>query len=571
MKEKISLLLQEALFQCVGEEGIPLLERPKNPDHGDYAYSGGLALARARKEDPRALAKKIIENLPSSPYVESAEVAGPGYVNIHLSAAAHAEAVREVLKEQKRFGHKPPTGKKVLAEFVSANPTGPLHIGHGRGAALGATVVNLLQTQGFSVEKEYYLNDAGRQIQILAFSTWLRIMEAKGFLKGLPDGVYKGDYVREMAHAYLAKDPASWLPPPQTLLQAISAEVLEEKKEAHLDALVAAAKDFLGPRFALLVEHCIEAQTQSIRLDLERFRVTFDHWVSERRLYGEGAVKKAVLRLQEKGHVFEADGALWFRATAFGDEKDRVLVRHGGEPTYFAADLAYHLQKYERGFDVLLNFWGADHHGYAPRLKGGLTALGLDAQKLEILFVQFVSLFRGKERVSMSTREGEFTPLSSLVEEVGVDAARFFYCLRKADHPLDFDLDLARARRLENPVFYVQYAHARIESIFSKWGEDKEALRKKEIFLPFGEVEKTLTSKIIEYPETLEAAAKERAPHLLVQYLISFARAFHSAYDTIPVLTSGEATLPRLMLFEAVRQVIENGLAILGVDAPKEM
>jgi arginyl-tRNA synthetase len=461
-------------------------------------------------------------------------------------------------------------GRKVQVEFVSANPTGPLHVGHGRGAAYGASLASLLEAAGFAVTREYYVNDAGRQMDILVLSTWLRYVEIAGARLEFPANAYQGDYVRDMARQIFEAHGKRYLHPVESMMR--DAPPAQSDPEARLDYLIASAKRVLGPDYDYVHDFVLAEQLGDCRKDLQEFGVTFDSWFSEKSLFDSGLVVRAVEQLQASGHVYRKDGARWFRSTVFGDEKDRVVQRDNGQFTYFASDIAYHLNKFQRGFDLLVNVWGADHHGYIARVKGALQALRLDPAQLTIALVQFAVLYRDGKKVSMSTRAGEFVTLRELRSEVGNDAARFFYVLRKSDQHLDFDLDLAKSQSNDNPVYYIQYAHARVCSVLEQWGGDASTLVNADPGPLVGEQELEILQKLLDYPETIESAARDLAPHQLAFYLKELAAAFHSYYNSTRVLVDDESIrLARLALANAVRQVLANGLAILGVSAPEKM
>ena len=469
-KSHLISLLEQALRQ-VAAETMPLIEldRPKQASHGDFACNVAMQLSKAMKRNPRELAQAVIAALPASDLLEKAEIAGPGFINLFLKPAAWQGLATRVLERGAAYGGGDlGRGEKVQIEFVSANPTGPLHVGHGRGAAFGASLANVLKLAGYDVQREYYVNDAGRQMDILALSTWLRYLELCGEFVAFPGNAYQGDYVKTMAEGIFALH--------QTRYQRAAAEVAAgvpdagADPEGHLDGLIGNARRLLGPDYAYIHGYALEEQLGDTRNDLTEFGVTFDSWFSEKTLHESGLIDRAVERMRQHGHIYEQDGALWFRSTAFGDEKDRVVRRDNGIYTYFAADIAYHLDKFERGFSRLLDVWGADHHGYIPRVKGALTAAGLDADRLTIALVQFAVLYRNGQKASMSTRSGQYVTLRELRAEVGNDAARFFYVLRKSEQHLDFDLDLAKSRSNDNPVYYIQYAHARICSVLNAWG-----------------------------------------------------------------------------------------------------
>lgn len=538
--------------------------------HGDFASNVALLLGKRLSRPPRDVARDLVAELALSPWVEKVEVAGAGFVNFFLSAAAKHRAIAEILERKAAYGRAAPTGLRIQVEFVSANPTGPLHVGHGRGAAYGASLANVLAAAGHTVEREFYVNDAGRQMDILALSTWLRYLELAGIAVPFPPNAYQGDYVREMARAIRDLHGDRFVHEPWHVLD--GAPSVEEDAEAHLDALIHNAKRLLGEDYAYVHDFALTEQLGDMRNDLDEFGVVFDNWFSERTLFESGLVARAIARLEQAGYVYRQDGALWFRSTRFGDEKDRVVQRDNGQYTYFASDIAYHLNKYERGFDRIIDVWGADHHGYIARVKGAVQALGLPADRLTIALVQFAVLYRGKQKISMSTRAGEFVTLRALREEVGNDAARFFYVLRKSDQHLDFDLELAKSHTSDNPVYYVQYAHARCASVLAKWGGNIAGLAEVDLSPLANEGEMALLLRLSAYPETVAIAARELAPHHIAYYLRELAGEFHAYYNATQILVEDEATrLARLALVAAVRQVIANGLELLGVSAPDKM
>jgi arginyl-tRNA synthetase len=548
-----------------------VLEKPRQAQHGDYACNLALQLARRLRRKPREVAEKLIAALPASPCLERAEAAGAGFINFFLSLDYKRSVVGRVLHADAAYGRcMLGRGKKVQVEFVSANPTGPLHVGHGRGAAYGASLANALAAAGFDVSREYYVNDAGRQMDILALSTWLRYLELAGVDVPFPANAYQGGYVRAMARRIHEAHGGRYV---RSAAQVTAgAPSAEEDAEARLDALIANAKALLGSDYDYIHGYALNEQLADCRSDLAEFGVHFDHWFSERSLYDAGMVERAVAQLEARGHVYVQDGAKWFRSTGFGDEKDRVVQRENGQYTYFASDIAYHLNKFERGLDLVIDVWGADHHGYVARVKGALEALGLDSARLTVALVQFAVLYRHGQKVSMSTRAGEFVTLRELREEVGNDAARFFYVLRKSDQHLDFDLDLAKSRSNENPVYYIQYAHARVCSVHEQWGGDASGLSGADC-APLGSAHETaLLARLIEYPEVVENAARELSPHLVAFYLKELAGEFHSYYNATRILVD-EAPVQRarLALITAVRVVLRNGLALLGVSAPEKM
>ncbi|WP_074797068.1 arginine--tRNA ligase [Nitrosospira briensis] len=546
--------------------------RPRQASHGDYACNLAMQLAKPLRRNPREIAALFVHALSASPYLEKIEIAGAGFINLFLKTSAKQQFPRHVLEHGELFGHvNIGAGKKIQVEFVSANPTGPLHVGHGRGAAFGASLANVLAAAGYSVAREYYVNDAGRQMDILALSTWLRYLELNGVTSRFPGNAYQGEYVRDMARLIYKAHGGRYVHEPDLLFDGLAGET-GDNTEAELDGLIANAKKLLGQDYAYIHNFVLTEQLGDCGNDLMEFGVVFDTWFSEQSLFASGAVAHAVELLEQGDHLYEQDGATWFRSTDFGDEKDRVVQRENGQFTYFASDIAYHLNKFERGFERVIDVWGADHHGYIPRVKGAMKALALDPAKLEIALVQFAVLYRNGKKAPMSTRSGEFVTLRELRKEVGNDAARFFYVLRKSDQHLDFDLDLAKSQSNENPVYYVQYAHARVCSVLEQWGEDAAVLITADMSPLASTVELSLLQKLIDYPEIVEAAAKELSPHLIAFYLRELAGEFHSYYNATRFLVPEvPLRLARLGLVAAVRQVLSNGLKLLGVTAPAKM
>ncbi|HJP69041.1 MAG TPA: arginine--tRNA ligase [Sphingomicrobium sp.] len=573
LRSHLADLLHAALREVAPDcAAVPIvLERPKSQQHGDYASSLALQLAKPMKRNPREIALALVAALPASAFLQKAEVAGAGFVNLHLKPVAKQRVVLDALTGKRTFGRGiAGRGRKMQLEFVSANPTGPLHVGHGRGAAYGASLANLLEAAGYSVAREYYVNDAGRQMDILAVSVWLRYLELEGISLAFPPNAYQGDYVRDMAARLGGGGKASWLRSAAQVLDGVPTAGADP--EGNLDALIANAKRLLGGDYLRLHDFALAEQLADCRNDLMEFGVTFDSWFSERSLFDSGLVEGTVAKLETSGHVYLKDGAKWFRSTAFGDEKDRVMQRDNGQYTYFASDIAYHLNKFDRGFDTLINVWGADHHGYIARVKGALQALGIDPERLTIALVQFAVLYRNGKKASMSTRAGEFVTLRELRNEVGNDAARFFYVLRKSDQHLDFDLDLAKSQSNDNPVYYIQYAHARVCSVLEQWGGNPAELVNADLSALVEAQELLIMQKLLDYPEQIEGAARELAPHLLAFYLKELAGEFHSYYNSTRLLVEDIRLLSaRLALIAAIRQVLRNGLEILGVSAPNKM
>ena len=571
VRQHLTGLLRAALASVAPGQAYAeiILERPKQASHGDFASNLAMQLARELKTNPRQIAERLMHELPSSPFVAKVEIAGAGFINFTLTAAARTTVVAAVLAAGPGFGRGAASGTRLQVEFVSANPTGPLHVGHGRGAAYGASLASLLAFAGHDVSREYYVNDAGRQMDILAVSTWLRYLELFDEPVPFPPNAYQGGYVREMAEQVKQAHGDRYVHPAEAVLACLPDT---EDVDARLDALILAGKDLLGEDWAYIHSHVLNEQLTDCRADLEEFGVHFDAWFSERSLYDTGMVARAVAALEKSGHIYVQDGAKWFQSTAFGDEKDRVVQRDNGLYTYFASDIAYHLNKFERGFDKVIDVWGADHHGYIPRVKGALSASGADAGRLDVTLVQFVSLFRDGNKVSMSTRSGDYVTLRQLREEVGNDACRFFYMLRKSDQALDFDLDLAKSESNDNPVYYVQYAHARICSVLAQWDGDQSLLARADPAPLLHERETALCARLAEFPELIQQASRDYAPHALAFYLKDLAGDFHSWYNAERVLVDDEATRhARLALALATRQVLQNGLSLLGVSQPVSM
>lgn len=573
LKEQITALFTRALadlFPDVAPVAVTL-DRPKSADHGDYACSVAMQLARSLKRSPRDIAQSMVAALPTSPLVERVEIAGAGFINVFLGAATKQSVIAAVLDQADGFGRVGyGASQRVQVEFVSANPTGPLHVGHGRGAAYGASLANLLDAAGFAVQREYYVNDAGRQMDILALSTWLRYLELQHIAIAFPPNAYQGDYVREMAANIAAAHGKRYVRAGDAVTSGL--EQLGDDAEARLDMLIDNAKHLLGDDYAYLHGFVLNEQLGDCRNDLNEFGVTFDNWFSERALFANGDVERVLERLDRGGHLYEQDGATWFRSSNFGDEKDRVVRRENGQFTYFASDIAYHLNKFERGFDLVINVWGADHHGYIPRVKGALSACGVEPDRLTVALVQFAVLYRDGKKASMSTRAGDFVTLRELRQEVGNDAARFFYVLRKSDQHLDFDLDLAKSQSNENPVYYIQYAHARICSVLDEWGGEAAQLRTAPLSRLDSALESGVLRQLIDFPQVVEDAARDLAPHMVAFYLKDLAAAFHSYYNSVRFLVEDtQLRDARLALIFAIRQVLRNGLNVLGVSAPDKM
>jgi len=585
LKQELEQLLLAALTRLAGSvlpqmppADAVVVERTRDAQHGDFASNVALRLAKAARRNPRELASAIVAALPESPLLERAEVAGAGFINFRLAPQAYARELAAIHTRAAAYGESSlGGGERVLVEFVSANPTGPLHVGHGRQAAYGATLANILTAAGFTVAREYYINDAGRQMDILAVSAWVRYLELAGEPLPFPENGYRGDYVRSLAEELRTAFGAALRRPAAAVLAGLPADAPAGDKESYIDALIARARELIGTQgFGAVLELSLARMLGDVREDLAEFGVRFDVWTSEREFTESGAIDHALAVLERAGHLYREAGALWFRATAFGDEKDRVVVRENGQKTYFASDIAYHLAKRERGFARLIDVLGADHHGYVARVRAGLIAMGQPGECLEAPLIQFVSLYRGTEKVPMGKREAQYVTLRQLRGEVGNDACRFFYLMRSHDQPLDFDLELAKARTNENPVYYIQYAHARVASVMKQL-----AARGLSFDCAMGLAaaaklesshEQAMLHALTRYPEVIEQAAVNRAPHALVHYLRELANVFHTYYNAEQfIVEDGPLRNARLALVLGVQQVVRNGLTLLGVSAPESM
>ena len=586
MKEHIEELLIQALLHLIRDgvlsadcDIVPQLERTRSPEHGEFASNLAMVLAKRTGMAPRELAEIILGKLPRSRQLNHAEIAGPGFINFYMNQVALTTVVKDILYHGDSYGHVPPDSMpEVTVEFVSANPTGPLHVGHGRGAAYGASLASILQASGYQVQREYYVNDNGRQMDILAVSVWLRYLELCGEQIRFPQNGYRGDYIYDIAREVRNEVGDKWRFKGREVTDGLAPDEGDGgNRETHIDAVIDRARVLLGHAgYLVFFETSVDSILTDIQKDLSGFGVDFDHWFSEKELEDSGAITRAVERLEENGHLYIKDGATWFRASALGDEKDRVIIRENGRTTYFASDIAYFLNKMERGFEKALYIFGADHHGYIARLRAAAQGLGEDPDRLEILLVQFAVLFRDGEKVSMSTRSGQFITLRELREEVGSDAARFFYIMRSHEQHLDFDLDLAKSRTNENPVYYIQYAHARICSVFRNLEQMDEthnqAIGEAALNLLTEPNEVLLLRALSRYPEVIEASARLRAPHQLAHYLQALATEFHAYYNSQQFLVDDENIRNvRLNLILATSIVLANGLALLGISAPDTM
>lgn len=586
MKQKLTELITQAVETLkangVLDQSIQpsiTIDRCRDANHGDYASNLALILAKPAQLSPRKLAEQLIGAIPQDVSIVKIELAGPGFINFFIDPFAQHQIIPRIHSERAEFGlSRVGAGKKIQVEFVSANPTGPLHVGHGRGAAYGSALANLLAAAGFSVHREYYVNDAGRQMDILATSIWLRYLEECGEVVVFPSNGYRGDYVREIALDIHQSAHNEYRRHASLVLEDIPADEPQGgDKEAHIDALIARAKTLLGESlYRDFFQIGLNNILKDIEEDLHEFGVDYQQWFSERQLIDTGAVEKALARLRAGGHLYEQNGAIWFASSQLGDEKDRVVVRENGQYTYFASDIAYHMNKLDRGFEQIIDIWGADHHGYIPRVKAAIKALGADDARLNVLLVQFATLWRGDEKVSMSTRSGEFVTLRQLRNEVGKDAARFFYVMRRSEQHMDFDLKLATSKTNENPVFYVQYAYARVCSVLrqldDKGWERNVSLGMESLSLLTEAHELSLITCMARYPEILERAALQYEPHQLTSYLRELAHEFHTYYNAHQFLVDDAALRnARLNLICSAKQVLANGLSLLNITTPESM
>lgn len=554
VRDRLKSMLAEAVEPILKARDIQAeinieLSIPRIADHGDYSSNIAMGLTRILKRSPKEIASQIIANLDDSGQIlRDVQIAGPGFINFFIKPAAWHGIIREILADPAGYGRATEAEpRRVQVEFVSANPTGPLHIGHGRGAAIGDVLANILQARGCRVQREYYINDAGNQMETLGRSLYYRYQQELGEEIEFPENHYRGEYMRELAREFLREEGERFLKSP-----------LEEVLPCFTDF---AATSILN----------------GIKEDLDLFGVHYDRWFSERELHDRDTVRKTIEFLRKRGYIYDEEGAVWFRSTSFGDEKDRVVIRANGASTYFAADLAYHLDKFERDFDLVIDIWGADHHGYVDRMKAGVQALGRGKDDLRVVLVQLVNLLRGGVPVAMTTRGGEFETLRNVMDEVGKDATRFIFLTRRTDSPLDFDLEVAKAQSNDNPVFYVQYAHARLCSIFEVAKErgvqfDMSAIRDENLDLLQVQQELELMKMLGEYPEMLADCAKSLEPHYIPYYLHQLVALFHSYYHDNRILGDDQAlTQARLCLASAIKEVIGNALQLLGVSAPQKM
>ena len=582
MKKQLQELINQSL-QTLKSEGLEItiqkddikIEYSRDASHGDFATNIAMVLAKTLNCNPRELANKITKNIPKIDLVKNVEIAGPGFINFFLSQNSYQSVVLDILKRGDLYGNSEiGENKPTLVEFVSANPTGPLHIGHGRGAACGAAICNLLRKTGFDVYCEYYVNDSGRQVNILTVSVWLRYLQQFEEKIIFPDNAYQGNYITDIAVNLKKKYGDEFIAPNADILNIINTK---EDEDTKIDKLINHCNSVLGEKkYLTIFEISLASIQSSIEEDLCNFGIEFNNWFSEYSLIKKNMVKKCISKLDKNSWVYEKNGAKWFRSSKLGDEKDRVLVKENGQTTYFASDIAYHMSKFERGYKKIINIWGADHHGYIARIMASVKALDYPPEAIKILLVQFAALFRGKEKLQMSTRSGEFITLKELVKEVGKDAARFFYIQRKNEQHLDFDLELAKSESNDNPVYYIQYAHARICSVFRQMNEKGYSFIKSEKLSDLSMLsdphEIKLLTSLAKYPDVIENSAISFEPHQLAYYLKELANDFHTYYNASKFLVDDNLIRnARLSLIFSTRQVIKDGLSLLGVSSPEEM
>ena len=581
MKEKIKESLRSIIIDLYGssesihDEFEISIQDNKENQYGDLASNVALVLAKPLKRNPKEIAEEIKGKFITDKEIVKVDVAGPGFINFFLSKESHGAILRDISIQKDKFGKFESNNKKVLIEYVSSNPTGPLHVGHGRGAVFGSVLSRLLKEAGFQVDEEYYVNDFGRQMNILSVSLWIRYAQIfDKNIKMLNNG-YQGDYLIAIAQ-HLKKLRSDELFYDDDEIKSLL-EYENEEAEKHTDEVIDSIKSKLNDEFSYVRDFALREILELIKEDLLEFGVDHNKWFSESSLYESEShdlskVDQSIDELSSKGFVYEKEGAIWFKSSELGDDKDRVLKRGNGEFTYFASDVAYHLDKYDRGYDRIINIWGSDHHGYLPRVKAAMEASEKNVEKLEVVFIQFANLIRAGKKVTMSTRSGEFITLKELIEEVTSEAARFFYINRKADQHLDFDLDLAKEQSKDNPLYYIQYAHARICSVLRKSKAQKEELTTSEIRLLDSNKEIEIQKILKQYPPLIERAALASEPHLICYYLKDLASIFHSYYNTEKFIVEDQKLMnSRLFLLSGVKQVIYNGLTVLGINAPHEM
>ena len=576
IKKTLSQILEDLYSQIEPEvKNLKIsIQDNKEKEHGDLATNIAMVLAKPLKKNPKEIAEEIKQNFVLDEKIIKIEVAGPGFLNFFLSKDSHGEILEQIQKENKDFGKSGSKQSKVLIEYVSSNPTGPLHVGHGRGAVFGSVLSSLLEEAGFEVDQEYYVNDFGRQMNILATSVWIRYCQLfSSEIKMMQQG-YQGDYLIPVAKKLKDEKSDSLFKIEESLIQKLNSE---DQDDEFTDQLVESLRVILKEEFQYIREFALSEILHLIKADLEQCGVHHNAWFSESSLYGndgstDSKVDVSIEELKSRGFIYEEGGAIWFKSSSLGDDKDRVLRRGNGEYTYFASDVAYHLDKYDRGYDRVINVWGSDHHGYLPRVRAAMDACDRDINKLEVIFIQFANLVKGGKKVSMSTRSGDFITLNELMNEVTTEAARFFYINRKADQHLEFDLDLAKEQSKDNPLYYIQYAHARICSVLRKAENEFEDFDSVELALLGSEKEIEILKLLRQYPQLIERSAKAGEPHLLCYFLRDLSGVFHSYYNSEKFLIEDkELMTSRLFLLKGVKQVIANGLRVLGIKAPEEM
>ena len=581
MIEKIQSNLVRILEDLYGDSHLNIdelkinLQENNDKKHGDLASNIALILAKPLKKNPQEIANSIRDSFITDEEITKVEVAGPGFINFFLSTKTHSEVLNEISAKKELFGKSETKNQNVLIEYVSSNPTGPLHVGHGRGAAFGSVLGALLKEAGFKVDEEYYVNDFGRQMNILAASLWLRYAQLFNESITMIENGYQGEYLISIAEKLKEDHSDKFYRNYDSIVELLKTEIQDD--EIFTDSVVVAIQSALENDFNFLRDFALQAILELIKRDLLDFGVEHNFWFSESSLYDikenqASQVDLAIEDLKSRGFVYEKEDALWFKSSEFGDDKDRVLKRGNGEYTYFASDVAYHSKKYDRGYDRVINIWGSDHHGYTPRVQAAMEATNRDPEKLEIVYIQFANLLRAGKKVTMSTRSGEFITLRELMDEVTTEAARFFYINRKADQHLDFDLDLAKDQSKDNPLYYIQYAHARICSVLKKSNAQIMDLEHADLTLLDTEKEIEIQKTLNQYPALIERAAKSSEPHLLCYYLKDLSGLFHSYYNSEKFIIEDKKLMAsRLFLLKGVKQVLANGLSILGIKAPEEM
>tara|TARA_B100000953_G_scaffold26157_2_gene21221 strand:+ start:9051 stop:10814 length:1764 start_codon:yes stop_codon:yes gene_type:complete len=587
MKELLVKLLNNALKNLEKIENIDLakikveIKKNKQKDHGDYSTNLAMIIAKKLSKPPLEVAELLVKETIKEKSIQQIKIAEPGFINFFIQEDSYLEILKKINKEKENFGKiKPGSKEKILIEYVSSNPTGPLHVGHGRGAAFGSVLSNILRARGFCVDEEYYVNDRGRQTEILALSVWVRYVQIFENQIPFPKGCYQGNYIYEIAkevhdlygEKYILKN---------NLLIELSQALTDKNQEEDLDLLINLIRAKLKKKFLELSEFSLKFILEGIKEDLNCFGVKQNLWFKETSLFSKtrkdpSLMDKSMSKLEEGGFIYEKEGASWFRSSDFKDDKDRVVRRGNSQTTYFASDIAYHLNKYQRGYKKIINIWGADHHGYLPRVSAAIKALGEDVKKLDVVFIQFANLLREGEKISMSTRGGEFVTLKELMEEVTPEAARFFFINRKGEQHLDFDLDLAKKQNQENPLYYIQYAHARICSLFQKLNVEKKSYKERIAIENLNNLNDGLEIEMMkilsQYSEVIAKSAKNYEPHLICYYLRELASSFHSYYNNQKILVENPRELqPKLFMLFAIRQVIFNGLTILGISSPTSM